>query len=298
MATQTDSDYDGSIDNNLAAGISAVGRDVAATSAVSELDLSSLSSNAQISNLIGKGITVEGQQVEFYDSSKGAYAGKAIGVDVSDALEASSNKDQALASTIATQLSNKLEGVTVTASSADLLFTTTDKGENASVSLKDGLINEKYVAKLQVGANKGQSMEIEIADMRATALGITGKAGEAGFTSKSNVTNGTNSQVTEAALDVSTADKASSAVEVINKAIETVSAQRSNLGSFQNRLEHTINNLSTSAENLQAAESRIRDVDMAKEMMNFTKNNILNQAAQAMMAQSNQQPQAVLQLLR
>ena len=91
---------------------------------------------------------------------------------------------------------------------------------------------------------------------------------------------------------------ASNAIDTIGKAIETVSAERSKLGATQNRLEHTINNLSTSAENLQAAESRIRDVDMAKEMMNFTKNNILNQAAQAMMAQSNQQPQAVLQLLR
>jgi flagellin len=87
-------------------------------------------------------------------------------------------------------------------------------------------------------------------------------------------------------------------IETISDQIETVSKGRSLLGATQNRLEHTINNLSTSAENLQAAESRIRDVDMAKEMMNFTKNNILNQAAQAMMSQSNQQPQAVLQLLR
>ena len=84
----------------------------------------------------------------------------------------------------------------------------------------------------------------------------------------------------------------------INSAIEQVSTQRSALGAVQNRLEHTIKNLDTSAENLQASESRIRDVDMAKEMMNFTKNNILTQAAQAMLAQANQAPQGVLQLLR
>ena len=77
-----------------------------------------------------------------------------------------------------------------------------------------------------------------------------------------------------------------------------VSAQRSQLGAWQNRLEHTINNLGTSSENLTAAESRIRDVDMAQEMMEFTKNIILQQAAQAMLAQANQQPQSVLQLLR
>ncbi|MGJ3544981.1 flagellin Hag, partial [Bacillus subtilis] len=77
-----------------------------------------------------------------------------------------------------------------------------------------------------------------------------------------------------------------------------VSKQRSKLGAVQNRLEHTINNLSASGENLTAAESRIRDVDMAKEMSEFTKNNILSQASQAMLAQANQQPQNVLQLLR
>ncbi len=109
----------------------------------------------------------------------------------------------------------------------------------------------------------------------------------------------TGAKPTITGVDVSTSRGAAmGAITTIDTAISKVSKQRSSLGAVQNRLEHTINNLSTSAENLQAAESRIRDVDMAKEMMNFTKNNILNQAAQAMMAQSNQQPQAVLQLLR
>ena len=87
-------------------------------------------------------------------------------------------------------------------------------------------------------------------------------------------------------------------MEVIDNAINEVSSQRSALGAVQNRLEHTINNLSVSEENLTAAESRIRDVDMAKEMMEFTKNNILTQAAQSMLAQANMQPQGVLQLLQ
>jgi flagellin len=86
-------------------------------------------------------------------------------------------------------------------------------------------------------------------------------------------------------------------VTIIDKAIEAVSTQRSQLGAFQNRLEHTISNLGTSAENLQAAESRIRDLDMAEEIMAFTKNNILQQAATAMLAQANMAPQSVLQLL-
>lgn len=125
---------------------------------------------------------------------------------------------------------------------------------------------------LQIGANKGQSLTFGIGDMRSASLGITG-------------------------VDVSSAAGATNALDTLDKAIAKVSEQRSNLGAVQNRLEHTINNLGATSENLTAAESRIRDVDMAKEMMEFTKNNILTQAAQSMLAQANQQPQGVLQLL-
>ena len=98
-------------------------------------------------------------------------------------------------------------------------------------------------------------------------------------------------------MDVSSHDNATAAVRVINDAIETVFAERSKLGAFQNHLEHTISNLGRSAENMQAAESRIRDLDIAAEMMDSTKNNILAQAATAMLAQTNAAPQAVLQLI-
>ena len=99
-------------------------------------------------------------------------------------------------------------------------------------------------------------------------------------------------------LNVSSQISADKAITTINDAIEKVSAERSKLGAMQNRLEHTIKNLDNSAENLQAAESRIRDVDMAQEMMEFTKQNILQQASTAMLAQANMAPQSVLQLLR
>ncbi|MGG3887917.1 flagellin [Metabacillus fastidiosus] len=125
----------------------------------------------------------------------------------------------------------------------------------------------------QIGANKGQTITFGVNDMRSAALGIS-------------------------SVDVSTQAGASNALESLDKAIKNVSSERAKLGAVQNRLEHTINNLNTSSENLTAAESRIRDVDMAKEMMNQTKNSILSQAAQAMLAQANQQPQGVLQLLR
>jgi len=99
-------------------------------------------------------------------------------------------------------------------------------------------------------------------------------------------------------INISNQSAADAAITTINNALETVSAERSKLGAYQNRLEHTISNLDNVAENLQASESRIRDVDMAKEMMEFTKQNILQQAATAMLAQANQAPQTVLQLLR
>lgn len=170
---------------------------------------------------------------------------------------------------------------------------------------------EDTSVKFQIGANTSQSMSVAFNDMRSNALKVTGTAEDAGKTVTSkdgkavasyvkvaNVTDGTDNNSTEYALDVSDHDKATAAVSIINDAIEAVSAERSKLGAFQNRLEHTIKNLDASSENLQASESRIRDVDMAKEMMNFQKNNILQQAAQSMLAQANQQPQGVLQLLR
>jgi flagellin len=138
--------------------------------------------------------------------------------------------------------------------------------EEASQELDDSIM-------AQIGANAGQTAFISIGDMRAAALGVD-------------------------KIDISNKFGAQVAIETVNNALEKVSTQRSALGAMQNRLEHTIKNLDTSAENLQASESRIRDVDMAKEMMEFTKQNILQQAAQAMLAQANQAPQGVLQLLR
>jgi flagellin len=152
---------------------------------------------------------------------------------------------------------------------------------------------------LQIGANQNQSLSLGLSDMKSVALGISSaSAGTSGFSATQNITDGVSANNSEYGLDVTTASSAANAITVINSAIENVSAERSKLGAVQNRLEHTINNLGTSAENLTAAESRIRDVDMARQMMEFTKNNILTQAAQSMLAQANQQPQGVLQLLR
>ncbi|CAH1209577.1 hypothetical protein PAECIP111892_03256 [Paenibacillus auburnensis] len=179
-----------------------------------------------------------------------------------------------------------IEDVKVTASQDGRFEITNETGaltfneQEGETSIKDlGLTQAQTDASgnggvtFQIGANKGQSITFGVSDMRSAALGIAG-------------------------VDISTTAGASASITSLDKAISSVSSERAKLGAVQNRLEHTINNLNTSSENLTAAESRVRDVDMAKEMMEQTKNNILAQAAQAMLAQANQQPQGVLQLLR
>lgn len=170
--------------------------------------------------------------------------------------------------------------------------------QNVDRVVGPGASGSGFSTTFQIGANQGQLMTLTINDMRAAALGITGNAGQEGFTSTNGVTDGTTDINQEAALNVMTKEDATNALDTLDSAIATVSAERGKLGAVQNRLEHTINNLGTSSENLTSAESRIRDVDMAKEMSIYSKNNILSQAAQAMLAQANQQPQQVLQLLR
>ena len=156
---------------------------------------------------------------------------------------------------------NTVKGINV-----DLAF-------NATTTSGTITVDASKSVRFQIGSNTGQGTSLSIGDMGAKELGVN-------------------------ALDLTTQAGADFAITTIDKALSQVSSERAKLGAVQNRLEHTINNLGTSSENLTAAESRIRDVDMAKEMMEFTKNNILSQASQAMLAQANQQPQGVLQLLQ
>ncbi len=159
-------------------------------------------------------------------------------------------------------------------SEVDQLLTEVDRIAKDTKFNGKALISADNTAfKFHIGADKGQAITLTINGMQALDLAVN-------------------------ALKINTQTDANNAIDTVNTAINTVSTERAKFGAYQNRLEHTIKNLDNSSENLQAAESRIRDVDMAKEMMNFSKNNILQQASQAMLAQANQQPQGVLQLLR
>lgn len=175
----------------------------------------------------------------------------------------------------------KLEDTTNTDGDADGKIYFNVKGD-AEVAITDGagvgkasVPNNGKGLTFQIGANgvEDQRVTLNVNDMSSSAIGV-------------------------ANADVSTQDAANAAIDMIDAAVKTVSMQRAGLGALQNRLEYTVNNLTTTNENLTAAESQIRDTDMATEMINYTKNNILQQASQAMLAQANQQPQAILQLLQ
>lgn len=203
------------------------------------------------------------------------------------------------------------DGLTFKAAADDtdtLVFTTkTAVGTKVNINAAgDAAVQNVKISNnaLQAGEYKitGSTGKFELQDQNGNVI-AKGGADDKTFTTDSGsfklAVDAVDGQtVTVGGTDISDAKAASKAITTINTALETVSTERSKLGAYQNRLEHTVNNLGASSENLSAAESRIRDVDMAKEMVEFTKNNILTQAAQAMLAQANQQPQGVLQLLR
>ena len=144
-----------------------------------------------------------------------------------------------------------------------------EKTNFSGTKLLDGSLNMT----LQIGDTGDQTIALAVTDMTADGLGVDG-------------------------LGISSVDDANAAISLVKTAIETVSTARAKMGAIQNRLEHTINNLDVTSENMSSANSRIRDTDMAKTMMEYTKTSVLVQSAQAMLAQANQQPQSVLQLLQ
>lgn len=189
------------------------------------------------------------------------------------------------------EVASSTDGITFTGDGKDI----DDDGTDGNALAADAVVAEKLV--LTGAVTEGATITIA-ADGKVTTAAAEPEEEEVDPDAPAAPVGSVGTSETVTGINISTQGSANTAIDVINSAIETVSAERSKLGSFQNRLDHTINNLNTSAENLTSAESRIRDVDMAKEMMEQTKNSILAQASQAMLAQSNQMPQAVLQLLR
>ncbi len=196
------------------------------------------------------------------------------------------------------------DGLVITNASGEAIEVAIAKNTTADKTL-EATFNDGVLT-ITIGTDTQNAAKDDTAEQLATALNQITDLTDAGLsfaiqdgqqTTKVTATGADNLKAT-AGISISSQDDASNAITALDAAINSVSSERAKMGAVQNRLEHTINNLSTSAENLTAAESRIRDVDMAKEMMEMTKNNILQQAAQSMLAQANQTPQNVLQLLR
>jgi flagellin len=189
-------------------------------------------------------------------------AGTATAADLTTALAANDTAD----------------GTTLEAS-FDTLVTAQETLANIPVATADVDVDASSALTFQIGANSNQTMSVSIGDMDANALGVAGSTSTTG-------------------IDLTTVSSASDAITAIDAAIKKVSAERSNLGAVQNSLESNINNLDTESENLTSAESNIRDTDMASEMAEYTKLSVITQAATAMLAKANSQPQQVLTLLQ
>ncbi|WNS75092.1 flagellin [Bacillus sp. DTU_2020_1000418_1_SI_GHA_SEK_038] len=255
---------------------------------------------------------------------KGASAGYSHGPDALNTFNGSPNQEGTLTidiegkdiftiladidSAIGDIKNNDVDGVLTALSSHDVVGSTLvlssnrtqtsdvfdDSGSNGlEIALFDGDFEankgKELTLNFQIGANSSETLGVTLGVMDAGSLGIGRNADGSPTVTGVNAVQG---------VDVMSETAASAAINIFENAIKIVSAERSKLGAFQNRLEHTTNNLQTANENLTSAESRIRDLDMAEEMTTFTRNNILNQAGQAMLAQANQLPQGILQLLK
>lgn len=269
----------------------------------------------------GSYIIVGDTRIDFYDSSIKTYTGNNVSVDISSKTVEEIVKDIARIKidgvsmfvgdgSISNNLPQpaiadfpNLSGVINNNNAREIVVVSHQRGlAGNTVPIEDTL--KAFNVNLQVGSNAGQGFRLEVGDVRAVELKISADKSTrnpgvkgASYVTTANVTNGISASMVEYAVDVMDEKKATAAIEVFNNAIITVASERSKLGAIQNRLEKTIANLDNTAENLTAAKSRIEDTDMALEMSEFTKFNILQQAGTAMLSQANQQPQMMLKLL-
>lgn len=280
--------------NTVGNGTTIGKQDIPAKGASTTIDFSNVAATLDdIKALVDAGMSINGQTIQFYDSTDGPYKGKAIGIDIKGVTNA-----EQLVDAIITQTQNKLHGVELTKDGNNkLVITSTTKGEHSKLEIFNGnSYNKDIEISLQVGSNENQSMLVSIGEMTAKGLGLVG-VGD-GFRTVYEVDDGEGNYNVECSLDVTTAKNAQNAIGIIDEATKKVSTQRSALGAYQNRLQYVVNNLNYSAENTISSESKIRDIDMALEITKNAKSNVLLQAAQSMMAQANSAPDQIIQLLK
>ena len=234
----------------------------------------------------GNAGTTLGTMLQKMDGTGTVGADSKIGVNGQGVTQYSANGEEVISFTSsAAGVTSGVSGFTISVSdvNGNVRKSINDKLNNWSESVRGENGSNENSLNLQIGTKSNQTINVGISDMRAMALGLQGAD-----TLTGTATN----------IDVTTVKGANAAINVIDNAIQRALNEQTKLGSVQSRLSYTSDNLTTASENVQAAESTIRDVDMAKEMTNFTKNNILLQASQSMLAQANQSQQGVLSLLQ
>ncbi len=278
--------------------------DTEATSLVSELDRISKSTNFNGTNLLDGSAGGGSGELNFQVGADGD-ANSLIKVDLSGANISAIATDLETGTLASGHTGFAIADATALTAS-NYTFTATSGGETTEVVVAvgtDPTSIQDFANQLKADENFAANFSVQVTkDANGAATGIEVKALNggtvdttapgAGMVAGSAVANGTSG------LDFSDTGKAQASIVKLDEAIGKVSTARAQLGAYQNRFEHTINNLNVSVENLSASESRIRDTDMAQEMMNFTRSQILSQAGTAMLAQANQAPQGVLSLLR
>lgn len=209
-----------------------------------------------------------------------------IGVDeTGTSVYTASGQDAISVRAAGTGVTNAISGFSISVIGVDtnVKKSINQKLDNFTESIRAQNISKDNALTLQIGTKSNQSIRLGLTDMRAQALGLQGENPKTGVVSTINVT---------------TRDNANVAINVLDAALKKALDEQTKIGAAESRLEYTQTNLSTASENVSAAESTIRDANMAKEMTEFTKNNILSQASQAMLAQANQSTQGVLSLLQ
>lgn len=277
-----------------------VGKDTSSSSNSTQLTFGGVPAASDAVPYAGDELKVDGLTIRFSNQAQPAYVGGNIATinvkdknlfEVVDSIQSVLTKAQSI-------VDGPVKALNSVDSIANTLILSTNKTDDGlsnglDIQLKDmdfeANKNKDLDLDMQIGANSSEVLKLSLGVMDAAKLGLARSADGAYLGTGINAEKG---------IDVSTTEAARSAITRIDEAIRMVSEERSKLGAIQNRLEHTTVNLQTANENLTSAESRIRDTDMAKEMTAFTKNNILNQAGQAMLAQANQLPQGILQLLK
>ena len=250
---------DGTMGTNAGAKITATDAVTAGSAGVTTVDFTGKTGK----DLIGSSITIGDETFTFVEKATTGAVNEIVISASATAGEIATAVGTSALVTGATGVATAASGsVAFTTTDTDTLGTSIDIGVNGNLQLQVGDTNDDF-----------NHVSVSVDSLTAEGLGLQ-------------------------RVDVSNQKDAGDSIKVIKDAINKVSTNRANLGSLQNRLEYTISNLDTTAENMTAANSRIRDTDMAKEMMNYTKQNILTQAAQSMLAQANQAPQAILQLLQ